>query len=266
MDMKQRFPGSEELRAYFQHVAEVWVLRKDTEFNSFVSSAAWGEDDVKWTVKTNTGATYKVEFLLLSTGFVVKRVFQRLDCVAVSMKPTQHWLGTFLYPSDWPHEEPDFRGKNVAVVATGIQLAQELSKVAAHLTVFQRTLNMSLPMGQVNYELPQQAIPKPDCPKLFAEWPDSFSGFSSNFLPRSTFDDRPEQRLKTYEELWKQGDFKFWLATYNDMLFTQEGHCEAFNFWRDKTSAKISEPKVVDILAPMEQPYAFGCKRISLYR
>lgn len=73
MDMKQRFPGSEELRAYFQHVAEVWVLRKDTEFNSFVSSAAWGEDDVKWTVKTNTGATYKVEFLLLSTGFVVKR-------------------------------------------------------------------------------------------------------------------------------------------------------------------------------------------------
>lgn len=119
-------------------------------------------------------------------------------------------------------------------------------------------------MEQVNYEAPQQAIPKPNYPKLFAEWPGSFSGFSFNFLPRSTFDDTPEQRLKTYEELWKQEDFKFWLAKYNDMLFTQEANREAYNFWRDKTRARIKEPKVADILAPMEQPYAFGCKRISL--
>ena len=183
------------------------------------------------------------------------------------MKPTNHLLGTFLHPSNWPHEEPEFRGKKVAVIgtgSTGIQLAQELSKVAGHLTVFQRTLNMSLPMGQVNYEPPQQAIPKPHYPKLFAGRPGSFSGFSFNFLPRSTFDDTPEQRAKTYEELWEQGDFKFWLATYNDMLFTQEANREAYNFWRDKTRARIKEPKVADMLAPMEQPYAFGCKRISL--
>lgn len=48
------------------------------------------------------------------------------------------------------------------------------------------------------------------------------------------------------------------------MLFTQEANREAYNFWRDKTRARIKEPKVADILAPMEQPYAFGCKRISL--
>lgn len=148
--------------------------------------------------------------------------------------------------------------------STGIQVAQELSKVASQLTVFQRTPNMSLPMKQVDYKFPEQAIPKPEYPDLFTHRKDSFSGFSFNFLPRSTFDDTPEQRLKTYEELWAEGDFKFWLATYYDMLFTKEANREAYNFWRDRTRAKINDPKVADILAPMEQPHAFGCKRISL--
>lgn len=148
--------------------------------------------------------------------------------------------------------------------STGIQLAQELSKVASQLTVFQRTPNMSLPMVQVDYDLPEQAIPKPEYPNLFAGRTDSFSGFSFNFLPRATFEDTPEQRQATYEELWSKGDFQFWLATYYDMLFQKEANREAYNFWRDKTRAKINDPKVADILAPIEQPHAFGCKRISL--
>jgi cation diffusion facilitator CzcD-associated flavoprotein CzcO len=155
----------------------------------------------------------------------------------------------------------------VAVIgtgSTGIQLAQELSKVAGQLTVFQRTPNMSLPMAQVDYDLPKQALPRSEYPNLFAGRTDSFSGFSFNFLPRSTFDDTPEERLKQYEDLWSEGDFKFWLATYYDMLFTKEANFEAYKFWRDKTRAKINDTKVADILAPMEQPHAFGCKRISL--
>ncbi|USP76425.1 Baeyer-Villiger monooxygenase [Curvularia clavata] len=123
---------------------------------------------------------------------------------------------------------------------------------------------MSLPMGQINYNLPQQALPRSEYPKLFAGRPDSFSGFSFNFLPRSTFDDTPERRLETYESLWKEGDFKFWLGTYHDMLFSKEANREAYNFWREKTRARINNTKIADILAPIEQPYAFGCKRISL--
>jgi cation diffusion facilitator CzcD-associated flavoprotein CzcO len=175
--------------------------------------------------------------------------------------------GVFLHPSHWPHEEPDLRGKKVAIVgtgSTGIQLAQELSKVAGQLTVLQRTPNMSLPMGQVDYDLPNQALSKSKYQGLLASRKDHFSGFSFNFIPRSTFDDTPEQRLKVYEELWKEGDFKFWLATYHDMLFTKEANREAYDFWRDKTRAKINDTKVADLLAPMEQPYAFGCKRIAL--
>jgi cation diffusion facilitator CzcD-associated flavoprotein CzcO len=129
----------------------------------------------------------------------------------------------------------------VAIVgtgSTGIQLAQELSKVAGQLTVFQRTPNMSLPMGQVDYDLPNQAIPRSKYPALFVNRKDHFSGFSCNSIPCSTFEDTPEQRLKVYEELWKEGDFKFWLATYYDMLFTKEGNREAYDFWPQTAKAE----------------------------
>jgi cation diffusion facilitator CzcD-associated flavoprotein CzcO len=152
----------------------------------------------------------------------------------------------------------------VGTGSTGIQLAHELSKIAGHLTVFQRTPNMSLPMGQVDYKPPEQTLPRAAYPDLYDGRKDSFSGFNFNFLPRATFDDSPEERQKTYEALWSEGDFKFWLATYYDMLFTKEANHEAYKFWRDRTRAKIDDTKVAEILAPMEQPYAFGCKRISL--
>jgi cation diffusion facilitator CzcD-associated flavoprotein CzcO len=176
-------------------------------------------------------------------------------------------VGKFLHPSWWPHEEPDLTGKRVAIIgigSTGVQLAQEASKVASHLTVFQRTPNMSLPMKQDNYDAPKQAGPKSEYPDLYAGRTDSFSGFNFNFLSRSTFDDTPEQRQKTYEDLWSRGDFGFWLATYYDMLFSAEANASAYNFWRDKTRAKIHDSSIADILAPMDQPHAFGCKRISL--
>ncbi|KAG9377591.1 hypothetical protein A1F94_011994 [Pyrenophora tritici-repentis] len=257
---KQRFPGSAEIRAYFAHVAKVWDLRKDTQFNTFVSSAVWSNVEAKWTVRTKGGEAYRVKFFLLNTGFAAKRHIP-------DWRGIGSFKGTFLHPSYWPHEEPDLHGKRVAIVgtgSTGVQLAQDLSKVAGQLTVFQRTPNMAMPMRQVDYKAPNQAIPKPKYPDFFAGRHESFAGFDYNFYHKSTFEDTPAQRKQKYEKLWSEGDFKFWLATYHDMLFSKDANREAYNFWRDKSRAKIQNPKVADILAPMKQPHAFGCKRISL--
>ncbi|KAK6223448.1 hypothetical protein LQW54_000566 [Pestalotiopsis sp. IQ-011] len=48
------------------------------------------------------------------------------------------------------------------------------------------------------------------------------------------------------------------------MLFTKDANREAYNFWRDKARARINDERLKNLLAPMEQPYSFGCKRISL--
>ncbi|KAH7357523.1 hypothetical protein BKA66DRAFT_244032 [Pyrenochaeta sp. MPI-SDFR-AT-0127] len=257
---KQRFPGSQELRKYFQFVAKTWDLDRDAIFNTLVTAATWDEIHSTWHVQTLGGQSFVVRYLLLNTGFAAKR--------HVPDWPGIHnFRGTFVHPSYWPAEEPDLKGKNIAVIgtgATGVQLAQELSKIAKNFYLLQRTPNLALPMKQVDYDEDEQKLEKDESSDLFASRNNSFSGFSLNFLAKGTFDDTPEQRRQVYEELWAHGDFHFWLATYYDMLFTEEANKEAYDFWKSKVRARIHDEKLRDILAPKIQPHAFGCKRISL--
>jgi cation diffusion facilitator CzcD-associated flavoprotein CzcO len=67
-----RFPGGDEILTYFAHVAERWDLRRDTHFNTYVSSAKWDESDTRWIVQTELGTLYKAKFFLLCTGVSAK--------------------------------------------------------------------------------------------------------------------------------------------------------------------------------------------------
>ncbi|KAK8064649.1 hypothetical protein PG994_007287 [Apiospora phragmitis] len=249
---QQRFPASAELRAYFAHVADVWDLRRDTEFGAFVESAVWGDGEARWTIKTKKGDIYKAKFFLLNTGFAAKRYIP-------DWKGIETFQGTFLHPSYWPHEGLDLKGKKVAVIgtgSTGAQLAADLTPLVGELAVFQRSINTSMPMRQVDYQDGEQEIPRDDYPDFYRGRTDRFGGFDFSFLGRSTFDDDAEKRRETYEKLWASGDFKFWLTTYQDMLHT--------TFGGTKARAKIHDARVRDLLAPMKQPYWLGCKRVSL--
>lgn len=257
---KQRFPGSQELREYFSFVADKWDLRRDTEFNTLISQAVFDEQNNLWHVTSLTGKTFVARHLLLNTGFSAKRHIP-------DWRGIDKFKGTFVHPSYWPKEEPDLRGKKVAVIgtgSTGVQLAQELSQVAGEFVLFQRTPNLALPMKQMNFKGNEHEVPRENYPGLFEGRRNSFGGFNFNFTPRSTFDDPPEKRKEKYEELWKHGDFHFWLATYQDMLFSKEANKEAYDFWKAKVRMRIQDPSLREILAPEIQPHAFGCKRTSL--
>lgn len=258
---KQRFPDHREIRAYFKHVADRWDLRKDTQFNAYVESATWDDAESKWTVKTKEGHTFKASCLSLNTGFAAKRYIP-------DWKGIDQFKGKFIHPSYWPHEGINLTGKKVGLVgtgATGVQIATELAPTVGQLTVFQRTINTSIPMRQVNYQEGGEKEPaQEEYPRLLKGRLDSFGGFDFSFLGRNTFDDDAATRRATYEDLWKQGDFRYWLATYQDMLFDEAANREAYNFWRDKVRAKVRDPRAQEILAPTKQPYAFGCKRVPL--
>lgn len=237
-----------------------WELRKDTQFNARVTSATWDKHGFKWIVHTQEGHVFKTKYFLLNTGFAAKRHIPDWNGIS-------SFKGVFLHPSYWPSEDPELSGKRVAVIgtgSTGIQIIQALAPIVNELVVFQRTPNTALPMGQVNYRDGKQAHQKAVYPDLFRSRKASFAGFDCNFLDRDTFHDLPEARLQLYEHLWKQGDFQFWIATYKDMLFNKKANDEAYLFWRNKTRARIRDPRARDILAPMEPPYPFGCKRIQL--
>lgn len=237
-----------------------WDLEKDTQFNTFVEAASWDDPECLWTIHTREGMCYKARYLLLNTGFAAKRYIPDWDGI-------ETFKGTFIHPSYWPQDGLNLKGKRVAVVgtgSTGVQLATELSSIVGELVLFQRTPNTALPMKQVNYKDGEQAIGREAYPDLFKGRPLSFSGFSFSPISRNTFDDSPERRQAFYETLWKEGDFKFWLANYQDLLSVKAANDEAYAFWREKTRARIQDPRLRDLLAPMAAPYSFGCKRISL--
>lgn len=236
-----------------------WNLREDAKFNVFVKSAEWDAEEARWTI-TAEREIFKAKYFLLNTGFAAKRHIP-------DWKGIEKFRGIFLHPSYWPHEELDLRGERIAVIgtgSTGIQLAQDLAPIAGNLVVFQRTPNTSLPMGQANFANGEQPFPRDKYPEIFRGRTSSYGGFDFSFLDRNTFDDSPEERKEVYEQLWKQGDFKFWLANYKDMLTDKSANDEAYRFWRDKTRARIQDERCRDLLAPLVPPYAFGLKRVSL--
>ena len=79
-------------------------------------------------------------------------------CLSVPKIPDIPGVDAFAGPSymtgRWPHEGVDFTGQRVGVIGTGssaIQAIPVIAKQAAHLTVFQRTPNFSVPAH--NYSL-----------------------------------------------------------------------------------------------------------------
>ena len=214
----------------------------------------------KWLVTAANGRHFRAKYFLLNTGFAAKRYIP-------DWKGIDRFQGTWVHPSYWPKTGPDLTGKKVAVIgtgSTGVQLSQQLSQVAGEFVLFQRTPNLALPMRQIEYAADEQAFPRENYTKFFTDRTQGFGGILINFLPRATFDDTPEQRQATYQKLWDEGDFHFWLGTYHDMMFSWDANKEAYTFWRDKVRARINDPKLKEMLAPEIQPHAFGCKRISL--
>ncbi|KAI0889627.1 cyclopentanone 1,2-monooxygenase [Annulohypoxylon maeteangense] len=257
---KQRFPGHAELREYFDFVAKKWDLRKDTYFNTYITSAHWDETEYKWIIKAKDGRTFKTTFFLPHTGIAASRAVP-------DWKGISSFKGLIVHSSYWPHDEPELKGKKIATVgtgSTGVQMSHAISKVADELVVFQRTPAMPLRMRQIDYADDEESIPKSEHEDFFKTRSVGYWGFDFNPMPKNTFDDDEASRKATYESLWKEGDFTYWLGNYADTLFSTEANHEVYKFWREKTRARINDPRLKELLAPTEQPYPFGCKRVPL--
>ncbi|KAK5555033.1 hypothetical protein LTR46_006663 [Exophiala xenobiotica] len=253
-----KYPGWEELRRYFKHVDKVLDIKKDVFFGSTVVGAEFDQSINKWIVRTDNGRVGTAKHLIVATGFAAKRYFP-------DWKGLESFKGELYHSSFWPQQGVDLEGKKIAVVgtgSTGIQIAQECAVDAAELTVFQRTPNLALPMEQGPLTPEQQGKSKYD--EFFSNRMKTFAGFQFDFAEKNTFDDTPEEREAFFEQLWQAGGFKYWLATYKDMLFDMKANRAAYDFWARKTRARIQDPIKRDILAPLEPPHAFGTKRPSL--
>src|SRR5439155_105349 len=112
-------------------------------FDTGVSSLTWDEASRRWIVQTDDGRTCRARYVVSCVGILSTPKSPEFGGV-------ESFQGELYRTSSWPHEPVDLTGRRVAVIgtgSTGIQVIQEVAKVAAHLTVFQRSATYAAPLG-----------------------------------------------------------------------------------------------------------------------
>uniref|UniRef100_A0AC34FYM1 Flavin-containing monooxygenase n=1 Tax=Panagrolaimus sp. ES5 TaxID=591445 RepID=A0AC34FYM1_9BILA len=229
---KERYPGWKELQEYFEYCDTILDIKKDVSFNTKVIEAHFEKDEGKWIIKTDDGRISKAKYFLPCIGFAAKEYVPDFPGL-------ETFKGEIHHSSNWPESEVDVAGKRCAVIgtgSTGVQIIQEWAKKAESLV------------------LSSEDQKKDKYPEIFHHRLIGVGGMAFEHIPRNTFDDTEEEREKVFEELWKSGDFKFWVAN--------KVH---YDFWAKKVRAMITDPRKRDILAPLEPPHPFGTKRPSLF-
>jgi cation diffusion facilitator CzcD-associated flavoprotein CzcO len=257
---RELYPSSQELRDYFSYVDEKLGLSRDIRFNRRVEEATFESAHNRWTVRSNDGSVARSRYFVLCTGLGSKPYVPDLPGLS-------DFIGERHHTALWPQQGLDMHGKRVGVIGTGasgVQVAQEAAGVAAHLTVFQRTPNMALPMRQKKLDDNTIRRMKETYPEMFDRRTKTFAGFDYDVLAKSALEVSDDERQATFERLWEIGGFASWIGSFNDILLNEEANRAAYKFWRDKTRARINDPAVAEMLAPTEPIHPFGVKRPSL--
>jgi cation diffusion facilitator CzcD-associated flavoprotein CzcO len=229
-------------------VDEKLDLSRSIQFNKRVNAAEFDQTRNLWTVRLSDGSVAKARYFLLCTGLGSKPYIPELPGLGDFARERHH---TAL----WPQQGLDLAGKRVGVIGTGasgVQVAQEAAAVAAHLTVFQRTPNLALPMRQRKLDADTIRRMKEGYPSAYEKRKTTFGGLDYEFLPQSVSEVSEEERQATFERVWEIGGFAPWVGSFKDLLENEESNRAAYSFWRDKTRARIKDPVVAEILAPTE--------------
>jgi cyclohexanone monooxygenase len=254
----ERYPGQPQILSYLEHVTDRLNLRKDFTFNARVDSVVYDEASNLWTVRTEDGSETTARYVVTAVG-----------CLSAANKPTfkgaDSFQGTSLHTGAWPHEPVDFTGKRVGVIGTGasgIQAIPVIAKQAAHLTVFQRTAQFTIPAANGPLDQEFVALWKKNYPEWRRRARHSMGGVPYPASEVSALEVSDEQRKAMFEGAWSQGGFMFALGTFNDLLIDEEANKTAADFVRSKIDEIVHDPQVADMLKPTAFP--FGTKRLPL--
>ncbi len=277
----ERYSGQPEILRYANHVADRFDLRRDIEFNRRVVSARFEEEDSRWRIEVaspdgaaagpfdGNGAgrsdgedagneTVFAHFVVMATG-----------CLSAANLPDFDGIDDFegekYHTGAWPHEGVDFTGLRVGIVGTGssaIQAIPVIAGEAAHLTVFQRTPNYSIPAHNGAMDREREADVKAEYPAFRERNRQMPAGLGADMNPmHDEFAEvPPDERQRRFEERWAYGGFSF-MASFADMLMSQEANDAAAGFVREKIRGIVRDPEVADLLSPHN---VIGCKRICL--
>ena len=252
----ERYAPQSELLTYANHVADRFKLWPDIQLNTRVKSAHFDEAANLWRVETDQGDAVTARFVVMATG-----------CLSSTNTPKFEGLDSFegrtFHTGRWPKDAVDFTGRRVGVIGTGSSAIQSIPLIAAqaaHLTVFQRTPNYSVPAH--NGPIPEAVVR--DVKGRYAQYRDDNNhtalGADWGYRTDLAMDSTPQEREAEYESRWARGGLSIY-GSYADLLSDRAANDTAAEFVRGKIRQIVKDPVTAQMLCPTT---ALGCKRVCV--
>ncbi len=245
---KTRYLTQPEILEYMNEVADHLDLRRSYKFDTKVDGAHYNEKTGLWNVITDSGETVTAKYLVTGLGLLSATNVPKF-------KGIDDFKGRILHTGAWP-DGVDLSNKRVGIIgtgSTGVQVITATAPVAKHLTVFQRSAQYVVPIGNTPQDDATIAEQKANYDSIWNQVKNSVVafGFEESAEPAETAS--PEERERVFEAAWQRGGgFYFMFGTFCDIATSQVANDAAADFIKGKIKKIVKDPKVAEKLTPKD--------------
>lgn len=245
---KTRYLTQPEILDYMNEVADTYDLRRSYQFNTRVTATHFNDETGLWHVTTDKGQTVTAKYLITGLGLLSATNTPKY-------KGIDSFKGKIMHTGAWA-EGVDLAGKRVGVIgtgSTGVQVITATAPIAGHLTVFQRSPQYVVPIGNTPQDettITQQKARYDDIWKQVKSSVVAF-GFEESTIPAETA--TAEERERVFEAAWQRGGgFYFMFGTFCDIATSQIANDAAADFIKKKISQIVKDPATAQKLMPRD--------------
>lgn len=247
-DWDTRYLTQPHILSYLEHVVERYDLGRDIQLNTGIDSACFDELRERWTITTDRGETVTARYLITALGLLSKTNIPYIE-------GRETFEGELIHTGAWP-DDHDLTGKRVGVIGTGSTGQQVITAIApevSHLTVFQRSPQYSVPVGDGPVTPEYVAYVKANYDDIWQRVRQSVVafGFTESVVPAMSVSE--EERQRVFQESWDiGGGFRFMFGTFSDIAVNPDANEAAASFVRNKIAEIVKDPETARKLSPTD--------------
>lgn len=247
-DITTRYLTQPQILSYLNHAVDKHDLRRDIQLETGITSAVFDEQSSRWQVTSDAGQQYSAKYLVTALGLLSATNVPKINGL-------DQFKGHMYHTANWPADAV-LEGKRVGVIGTGSTGCQVITAIAptvGHLTVFQRSAQYTVPVG--NGPLSREYVDdiKRNYDKIWKEVRSSrlAFGFEESDIPTMSVD--AAERKAIFQRAWDGGGgFRYMFQTFNDIATNEEANIAAQDFVREKIAEIVQDPETARKLMPRD--------------